>query len=137
MKFQWSQVFIQMVLPVSVYFMSTIYPGPYQGGRAHAATLVHHSIDVPYTTPPPKFSKIWVLRIYIHVHNDKCAHTSVNSYVTIIYLPLISNFISIMQTRRGSSDLYRWLNHNSKGSSLQSRVGKLKSSATAVYLFKT
>ena len=39
------------------------------------------------------------------MYNDKCANISVNSYVTIIYLPLISDFISIMQTLLGSSDL--------------------------------
>ena len=39
------------------------------------------------------------------MYNDKCANISVNSYVTIIYLPLISDFISIMQTLLGSSGL--------------------------------
>ena len=51
--------------------------------------------------PGVKFSKIRVLG---DIH-DKCAPISVNSYVTIIYLPLISHFISIMQTLLGSSDL--------------------------------
>ena len=119
MKFQWSQVFIQMVLPVSVYFMSTIYPGPYQGGRGGMHTL---QTQVHVHPLPLNFQRFWVLRIYIHVHNDKCAHTSVNSYVTNFYLPLISYLISIMQTRRGSSDLYRWLNHNSKGQSRQDKI---------------
>ena len=52
--------------------------------------------------------------IYTYLHNDKCAHISANSCVTIIYLPLISDFISIMQIPLHSSDLQRWLNHNSK-----------------------
>ena len=50
---------------------------------------------VPGVRPPPlKFSKIRVLGIYIHVKNDKYARISVSSYVTIINLPLISDFIS-------------------------------------------
>ena len=47
-----------------------------------------------YAPPPLKFSKIRVLGIYIHVKNDKYARISVSSYVTIINLPLISDFIS-------------------------------------------
>ena len=56
---------------------------------------------VPPPPPPLKFSKIRVyiqIRIYIHAHNDKSARISVNSFnkITIIYLPLISDFISII-----------------------------------------
>ena len=45
--------------------------------------------------------------MYIHVHDDKCVHRSVNSSsssVTIVNLPLISHFISNMQTMLGSFD---------------------------------
>ena len=45
---------------------------------------------------PPKIIKDEGTRGY----NDKCAHISVNS-VTIIYLPLISYFISTIQTLLG------------------------------------
>ena len=38
---------------------------------------------------------------------NACTHISVNSYVTIINLTLISNFISILQTLLGSSDLVK------------------------------
>ena len=69
---------------------------------------------VPVVPPPPKiFQRVGKSGRYILLHNDKCAYISVSSYVTIVYLPLISNFISILQTLLGSSDL-RWFNHNSK-----------------------
>ena len=72
--------------------------------------------------PPLKLSKIW--------YSDGGIYTftpwqTVNSYVTITYLSLISDLISIMQTLLGSSDLLRWWNHNSKGPNF---------STSAVYL---
>ena len=55
--------------------------------------------------PPPKISKDYRvfgdIYIYVYIRTD----ISVNSYVTIIYLPLNSDFISIIQTLLGSSDL--------------------------------
>ena len=55
--------------------------------------------------PPPKISKDYrvfgEIYIYVYIWTD----ISVNSYVTIIYLPLNSDFISIIQTLLGSSDL--------------------------------
>ena len=58
-----------------------------------------------YPPPPPKISKDYRVfgDIYIHVYIR--TDISVNSYVTIIYLPLNSDFISIIQTLLGSSDL--------------------------------
>ena len=61
---------------------------------------------VPGVRPPPplKFPKIIGysgIYIYVYIRTD----ISVNSYVTIIYLPLNSDFISIIQTLLGSSDL--------------------------------
>ena len=56
------------------------------------------------TPPPLKFPKIIGysgIYIYVYIRTD----ISVNSYVTIIYLPLNSDFISIIQTLLGSSDL--------------------------------
>ena len=41
--------------------------------------------------------------------------TNVHISRSIIYLPLISDFISNIQTLLGSSNLKRWLNHNLKG----------------------
>ena len=41
--------------------------------------------------------------------------TNVHISRSILQLPLISDFISIMQTLLGCSDLQKWLNHNSKG----------------------
>ena len=58
------------------------------------------------------FKEIKAYRAYVYKRTD----ILVNSYVTIIYLPLISDLMSIMQTLfRGRSDLKRWLNHISKG----------------------
>ena len=53
---------------------------------------------VPGVCPPPSkiFPRLGFSGISIHLHNDKCAHISVNSYVTTIFLPLISDFIHII-----------------------------------------
>ena len=78
-----------------------------------------------YPPPPEKNVKDYGTRDrYIHLLNDKCAHVSINSDVTIIYLSFFGNFVFIMETLLGSCDLEKWLNHNSKGP---------KFSASAVY----
>ena len=53
---------------------------------------------------------------------EKCAYISVNSYVTIVYLPLISALISIMQTLLGRSDLERWLKVRVTEQSLKDKI---------------
>ena len=54
---------------------------------------------------PPKIQRLGYLGIYIHLHNYNCTHISVNPYVTIILLPLLSDFISIKLTLFSSADL--------------------------------
>ena len=55
--------------------------------------------------PPLNFQRFGYSGINVHVHKEKCVYISANSYITIIYLPLISDFISIMQALLGRSHL--------------------------------
>ena len=60
----------------------------------------------PPPPTPPKISKDYrVFVIYIYTYTYIRTDILVNSYVTIIYLPLNSDFISIIQTLIGSADI--------------------------------